>query len=121
MIEILDGSGNRILGVRLTGRVTDDDYEKTFIPALNKIIAEYGKVSCLYFMDEGFEGWDVGAMWEDAKFGVSHRDDFDKIAVVGGPAWAQWASKVAAYMISGRLRTFSIEELGLAWDWIKSV
>ena len=34
MIEVLPKSQGKILGVRLTGKATDDDYKKVFIPAL---------------------------------------------------------------------------------------
>jgi hypothetical protein len=120
MIQILDESQGKILGVRLTGKVTDDDYEKIFIPELQKIISAYGNVSCLYYMDVGFEGWKAGALWEDAKFGLRHKKTFDKIAVVGGPDWARWAAKVGGHLVSGELRTFPTEELEKAWAWIKS-
>ena len=120
MIEVLAQSEGRILGVRLTGSVSDEDYEKVFIPALDKLIKEHGKIRCLYYMDEGFEGWELGAMWDDATYGIRHKDDFDKIAVVGGPKWAEWGTKVAAHLISAEVKTYHAEQLGEAWTWIKA-
>ena len=50
MIEILSKSQGKTLGVRLTGKATDEDYEKIFVPALENLIKEHGKdqVSLLY-------------------------------------------------------------------------
>ena len=95
MIEIMTESAGNVLGVRLTGKVTDDDYETVFIPALEKKIAEHGKARIVYYMDSEFEGWNVGAMWDDAKFGLKHRNDFEKIGpwsadrlgLSGEPSW----------------------------------
>lgn len=118
MIEIMSGSEGNLLAVRLSGKVTDDDYEKTFIPALNKVIAEHGKIRCIYYMDETFTGWELGAMWDDAKFGLQHKNDFEKIAVIGGPKWAEWASKIAMHLMGADMKYFGAEDLDDAWKWV---
>jgi hypothetical protein len=118
MLEILPQSKGNILGVRLTGKVSDSDYEEIFLPALQKLINEHGKVRCLYFMDSGFEGWTLGAAWDDAKFGIRHRDDFEKCAIVGGPKWAEWATKLVSHLISAEVKTYSDDQLDEAWHWV---
>lgn len=120
MLEILPQSQGKILGVRLTGKVSDSDYEEIFLPALQKLIDEYGRVRCVYFMDSGFEGWTLGAIWDDTKFGVKHKDDFEKCAIVGGPKWAQWGSKLVSHLISVDLQTYSPDQIDEAWNWIKT-
>ncbi len=40
-------------------------------------------------MGEDFEGWEIGAAWDDAKFGIQFGGKSEKIAVVGGPKWAE--------------------------------
>ncbi len=119
MLEIIPRSQGKILGVRLTGKVTDSDYEEIFLPALQKVIDEFGKVRCLYFMDSGFEGWTLGAMWDDTKFGVRHRNDFEKCAIVGGPKWAEWGTKLVAHFLSAEIKTYSEDQVEEAWSWIQ--
>ncbi len=120
MLEIMPQSQGKILAVRLTSKVTDSDYEKIFLPELQKLIEVYGKVRCLYFMDSEFDGWTLGAVWDDAKFGIRHKDDFEKCAIVGGPKWAEWGTKLVAHLVSGQLKTFSGDQLEEAWSWIKA-
>ena len=120
MIEILPESAGDVLGVKATAKLTDDDYRKVFIPALERMLKEYGKVKALFYMDPDFKGWDLRAMWDDAKFGVKHKDDFEKIAVVGGKKWIDWAVKLDALFMKGKVKTYSDAELAQAWDWIKS-
>lgn len=120
MLEILPQSHGKTLGVRLTGKVTDTDYEEIFLPLLEKLIKEHGKIRCLYFMDSEFEGWTIGAMWDDAKFGIKHKDDFEKFAIVGGPKWAEWGSRIFSHIVSGEIKTYSGDRLDEAWTWIKA-
>jgi len=120
MIEVLPESAGNVLGVKATGKLTDEDYKKVFIPALERMLKEYGSVKALFYMDPDFKGWDLRALWDDAKFGVKHKDDFEKIAVVGGKKWIDWAVKLDAAFIKGEVKTYSDAELAQAWDWVKS-
>lgn len=117
MIEIMKESSGAMLAVRATGMVSGEDYTETWIPALEKVITEHGKGSCLLYMDENFEGWELKAMWEDAKFGFAHRNDFSKLAVVGGPKWVEWGTRVAGTLMKGEVKTYAIEELAEALKW----
>ena len=87
MIEILPESSGNLVAARATGTLTGDDYAAVWEPRLRQAIEEHGKVRVLLYLDEAFDGWDAGAMWEDAKFGLAHFNDFEKIAVVGGEEW----------------------------------
>ena len=120
MIDILPESLGKILGIRATGTLTDHDYKTVLIPRLETIIREQGTSRVLFLMDEDFQGWEMEAMWDDAKFGMAHRNDFEKCAVVGGPRWVEWGAKLGALLIKTELRTFSGEQLQEAWEWIES-
>ena len=67
-----------------------------------------GDSTCVRFegvMDESFEGWELMAMWDDAKFGLQHRNDLGKVAVVGGPTWVKWGAKVGKLLVGCEVRT----------------
>jgi len=118
MIEILPESSENLLAVKATEKLTAKDYEEIFIPKLNELIRQYGKIRVLFCLADSFKGWEFGAMWDDAKFGIKHRNDFEKIAVAGGPNWVQWATKIAAHFIKCDVKTFKTEELQEALNWI---
>ncbi len=120
MIEVLPESAGNVLGVKTTGKLTDKNYKETFIPALEKALKEHGKVKALFYMDPDFKGWDLRALWDDAKFGVKHKDDFEKIAVVGGKKWIDWAVKLDSHFIKGKVKTFADSELTQAWEWTRA-
>jgi hypothetical protein len=119
MIELLPLSGKNVVGVRASATLTATDYETVWIPALEKAIAEHGSVRALLFMDEGFTGWAPGAMWDDAKFGLSHRRAFEKIAIVGGPDWVAKSVRLMAHFIPAEVIIFRPDELDDAISWVE--
>jgi SpoIIAA-like len=120
MIEILPESSGNLLAIKGTDKLTANDYETVFIPALTRLIAEYKKIKVLFYLGEHFHGWELGAAWDDAKFGMSHSKDFAKVALVGGPKWVTWATKVSAHFFKCQVETFEHDDFKTALEWIKS-
>jgi hypothetical protein len=120
MIEIMPESQGKVAGVKVSGKITAKEYEDVVIARLDDIIKEHGKARFLWYLDEGFQGAEAGAVWDDAKFGLKHRHDFEKLALVGGSAWMDWLTKLAATILSGETKTFQRDQLKEAWDWLKS-
>jgi len=119
MFTIMPESEGAVVGVRATGKLTDADYKETLIPQLEKLFAEHGALNVLFYMDDGFDGWELTAAWDDAVFGLGHRADFGKLAVVGGPAWVEWCIKACGFLMKGEIRVFPAAELDAAWRWVK--
>ena len=118
MIKVLPGSEGNILVLKAVGKLTDQDYKEVLIPCLESIIREYGKARLLLDMGDEFHGWEAAALWDDARFGLTHRKDFDKMGVVGGPRWVEWGLKLAAMAISGEIRNFPQSKREEAVNWI---
>ncbi len=118
MITILPESRGNVLAVKANGKLTVRDYEDVFIPKLEELIREHGKVRALLYLAEDFDGWEMGAMWDDARVGLKHRKDFEKMAVVGGPGWVQKVVRAVAPLMSGEVKTFAADELEEALHWI---
>lgn len=119
MIEILPKSHDNVLGIKGTGKITASDYENILIPKLDEIMEKYGRGRFLYYLPEEFEGFELGAMWDDAKYAGGHSDKFDKIALVGGPKWVEWTTKMADHFIKGEVKAFGVNELEEAWKWME--
>lgn len=120
MIEFMSESSSSVVGIRATGKLTDADYKHSLIPKLESLFSEHGKLNVLFYMDKSFEGWDLDAAWDDASYGLRHRADFEKLAVVGGPAWVEWCIKLSGFLMKGEIRIFSADQLKSAWIWLKS-
>lgn len=120
MIEILPESQGNTLGVKASGKVTDQDYKEILIPAADKLLSEHGRGRFLYYLSREFQGFELGAMLDDVKYAGKHSDKFDKIALVGGPKWIEWTTKVAKHFVKAEIKDFTDEQLAEAWAWVRS-
>jgi hypothetical protein len=119
MIEVMHETKDNTLVVKATESLTSQDYEDIFIPQLKQRIDQFGKVRVVFYLDKSFTGWELGAAWDDAVFGINHRHDFEKVAVVGGKKWVDWATKIGAYFMEGQVATYTSEEFQNAVAWVK--
>jgi len=119
MIEIMPETEDNILVVKATKTLTRQDYEDIFIPQLKLQIDKFGKIRVLIYLDDNFNGWELGAAWDDAVFGVQHRHDFEKVAVVSDKNWVEWATKFGAYFMDGQVATYSLVEFQKAVIWVR--
>jgi hypothetical protein len=119
MIEIMSETEGNLLVVKATEKLTAKDYEEVFIPKINQLIQEYRKVRVVVFLAENFSGWEIGAAWDDARFGIQHRNDFEKMAVVGGSKWVKWATKISSHFMDGQVAVYDTSDLQGAVTWAK--
>jgi hypothetical protein len=119
MIEILPESRGNILIIKAEGKLTDRDYKDVFIPQLESVIREHGKARLLLEMGDDFHGWEAAAAWDDFRLGMTHRKDFEKMGVVGGPRWMEWCMKFGALFVNGEVKSFPASESETALSWIK--
>ena len=119
MIEIMSESENNLLVIKAIDKLTVQDYEEVLIPRLEKILEEFDKIKGVVYISEGFRGWELGAAWDDAKFGMRHRKDFEKIAIIGGAKWIEWTTKIGSYLISGEVKVYKQDEFNSAIEWVR--
>ena len=117
MIQELPVDEKNIFAFRVSGRLTDDDYQQ-FLPRLDELIKAHGRISLLIELDD-FRGWELKAAWDDLKYGLEHEDDFERIAIVGDKRWYGWFVKLAGAMSSTDIRYFNRDDLEAAWTWLR--
>lgn len=120
MFVLLPESEGKTIGFRATGKLTDEDYKTVLIPKVEELIKTHGKGRILVIVDSDFKGWDLGAFWDDAKFGMAHRNDFEKMALVGDTKWSDWGAKISKWFVSGEVQHFDMDQLAQAWEWVKA-
>lgn len=117
---ILEDYPEDVVAVRAEGIITSDDYEKTLIPLMEKIIKEKGQVKLLYWCGTEFEGFSVGAMWDDARYGLMHMGKFSKFALVTDVDWLRMSMTLFAPVIPVPVKVFHNAELDDAKEWVKA-
>ena len=117
MFQEIPVSEENIFAFKVTGKLTDADYQE-FLPRLTTLIHKYGPLSILLELED-FKGWDLKAAWDDFKYGTEHENDFERIAIVSEKRWHGWVTRLGNLMTKAEVRYFSRDELQKAWDWLR--
>ena len=117
MIEIIDTELRKTIGMRVSGKLRDEDY-KAFVPAIEERMANQGKVR-LFVEFHDFHGCYAHAAWDDLKFGLKHNSDFDRIALVGSHRWVKWATQMWKPFTKAKIQFFDTSRADDAWTWLR--
>lgn len=116
MIRLLGDMPPGVLGFEAVDDVEKEDYEDVLVPAINKAMAEHGKVRLVYLLGPAFDEYEGEAVWEDLKL-ARHPTAFERIAVVTDAGWARPAIKLFSVLWPGQARAFRVAELAAAKQW----
>jgi len=108
-----------VLHVEAEGRVTHEDYVTALIPAVERAVAEAGKINLVYCLGPEFEGFDLRAMVDDAELGLAHLGDFESIAVVTDDPVMRATVKAMSVLVPAPVRVFDLHELEEAIAWAR--
>jgi hypothetical protein len=117
MFRLIEGLPEDVLGLEAVGKVTHADYHDILIPRATELMAK-GPIKMLYAIGEDFDGYQLEALWDDGRFGVSHWRDFKRIAVVADLPWIRAAVSLFRPLFPCEVKLFSIAEFAAAKEWI---
>ena len=115
MIEAMDRSTQTVLGFKVSGTVTKDDYE-VLTPAVEAAIDANGSVSLLLDLT-GFHWEKVSAWASDLRFAKQYHDKISKMAIVGDKKWERHLASLCSPYYAKEAKFF--ESDGDAWDWLE--
>lgn len=115
---VLEGSPDDVVAFRAEGEITRQDYEETLIPLIEARIAAHDKIKLLYWCGPGFKGVSAGAIWDDARFGLTHLGNFSKVAIVSDVGWIRQAAKLFAPLVPAPVQLFHDADIEDAKKWI---
>jgi hypothetical protein len=110
-------AGGKILVVKLTGKLTKEDYAQ-FVPEVERLIQQHGKIRMLVELHD-FHGWTLGALWQDIKFDLKHFNHIERLALVGDKKWEAGMAAFCKPFTTAKVRYFDVAKSAEAWQWIK--
>jgi hypothetical protein len=116
-MEIHVDSEFHVVTMEVSGTLTDADYKK-FMPQFEEVIGRVGRVRMLVDMRD-FHGWDLGAAWDDFKFGTQHARDIARLAMVGEKRWQEWIARAGAVFMKAPVKYFAQDQRAEALAWLK--
>jgi len=101
--------------IAMIGKLTHEDY-KIFVPMIDKALKGAKGLEADILVDmRKFKGWKILAAWDDFKFGVKHRNAFDRMAIVGDKKWEEQSTAMMSHLMKGKAKFFKNRERALAW------
>jgi hypothetical protein len=118
MIEQLPNLPAGILGFRMRGVVTADDYESIMVPDIEAAFALNRKLRLVIQIGDDFTGFAPGAMWDDVKLGFRHITGWERTALVTDVGWVRVMSSMFGFAMPTQFKLFHDAELDDALRWI---
>jgi len=107
-----------VLWVKVSGKLTNEEYAE-LVPSWEQMIAKFGRFRLLFQMEPGFKGWEPMAAWDDCKFSLSHRNEMERVAVVGDKKWHELVAKLGALLVNTEVRYFDDSQIEPAQEWLR--
>lgn len=117
MYRVLSESENGNVGIKIEGKLTQDDYE-LLIHYIDRLRKEVGPLRLLCDMTE-CEGLDSQALWEDLTSRLHQFHKIIRVAVVGDRQWMECGTKVFHPLRKTTVKYFAPDQLDKAWTWVK--
>lgn len=117
-VEIHEEHGGKLLIVKVTDKLSKDDYER-FTPQVERLIEQFGKLRVLVEMHD-FRGWEAGALWQDIKFDAKHFADIERLALVGEKKWQKGMGVFCKPFTTAKVKYFDLTEASQAREWIEA-
>lgn len=118
MIEELQDVPEGVVGLRVSGRVTADDF-RDFKPTMDRML-DAEEIRIVEVIGPDYEGFGPGGLLADVKQGFStlkHLHAFKRTAVVTDTEWIGHTLHALAWMIPGEVALFGMDQLDAAKQW----
>lgn len=120
MLERLRDLPTGVYGLRASGRVSKEDYDRVLVPMLDEARAAGTRVRLLYHFATSFERFTPGGAWEDTRVGLQYLRLFERCAVVSEREWLRAATRAVGGLLPCPVRAFSENEWTEALTWLRA-
>jgi len=120
VVEAIQGAPPGVLAFKAVGEVRFEDYRDVVEPAAKATIAAGRKIRVVFVIGPECTGYSRGAVWADAKLGISELRHLKRCAVVTDHAWVKDSVKTVRWMAPTRLKVFGPGQLRDAMRWAAS-
>jgi len=116
MLRIDDPNENDVLIITASGHISKEDLDGVK-PRLAELLERPGRLR-FYVELKDVSGFGIGALWEDIKFDIKYRSQYDRTAIVGDRTWQALAARLAGPLFGAKVRFFETSSREEAWRWV---
>ncbi|MGK7296853.1 MAG: STAS/SEC14 domain-containing protein [Candidatus Wenzhouxiangella sp. M2_3B_020] len=109
---------DEVIGIVCNAKLTEEDMKRLHV-LLHERLASAERPGLVIDLKK-FEGYeDTDALREDMRMDISHRNDFARVAVIGGNEWMEWGTSLAGAITRAETRWFDSSEAQAAQEWAR--
>jgi len=116
MLTMEENGAEDFVTIRASGVLRAEDF-RDFVPSYEAVAARRGPLRICLALTE-LERIEPMAFWEDLKFGVAHKDSYERIAVVGDRTWQEWSIRLSRPFFRAPMRFFTPAKRDEAEAWL---
>lgn len=118
MLEKLSKSSGNILGFKVIGKITKEDYA-TLIADIEALGQE--EISIRLLLDlEAFEGEEIKSRGAKLSFRGDYQNKMAKLAIIGDKKWHEWFLTFSDRLnLTRQIEFFPAENHEAAWEWLQ--
>ena len=116
LLELKD-TPNTMVGFRVSGEDTQDEFYKIVLPAVQELILRTGKLNCLFILDQPAD-FSFGTWLQNSMIETNNTDKWNRVAIVTASGSSIQMGKVFHTIVPGELKIFSNDEVGEAIVWV---
>ena len=118
MLQFIKDLPSHVVGIRATGEINKEDYEKVLIPRMEELAKRQGEIDYLLVLETDLQNFNAAAWFEDLKLGLKNFTRWRKVAIVTDQKSVIWFSDMFDHLIPGHSRGFQLSELNEAIEWV---
>ncbi|MGI9473652.1 MAG: STAS/SEC14 domain-containing protein [Rubripirellula sp.] len=118
MITEITGLPDGTLGFSFSGQITGDDYDGVLTPTIERAIEQHERIKIVMEFGSEFEGYSLGAAWDDTKMGLRHWNGFERIAVATDVGWLRTSIRAMSLLMPCPVQLFDLNQLDDARRWL---
>jgi len=119
VIELLPDMPAGVTGIRVSGRLSRDDF-RTLKPEIDAAL-NADEIRFVEVVASDYEGFGPGGLAEDLKVGLGfvmrNHSAFKRFAFVTDKEWALHMMHLMGWTVPGELKLFRLDELEQAKEW----
>jgi hypothetical protein len=117
-VTYIEDADAKTVELTVSGRITREDFDAVIAP-MQAFIDAHGSIRLVEVV-ESMGGFDPSVIWEGIQFDIRNIRHISHVAIVSDIGWISPLSKAAGALMSTKLRTFAMAELGEARAWVRA-
>jgi hypothetical protein len=117
MITLLEKTEGKVIGLEISGEVTNEDVKK-IKPMITDTIAKHNKINLLLILED-FRYTSLTSFFDDVSFIGDNLKNTDRISIVGNNTIQEIFAKASSLAIKN-LKYFNKDQLKDAWGWVEA-